>query len=199
MPPKKAVKVKKKKKKTAEKTELTIEDKYKRTMEEIECLKVELATRTEHSRRNRDMSARMKEKMLEAKDEVEQEQQDKMDISSDLTRQYKMMQSELCLKIHILEQSVASLRSQLSSTEAELAETKKERDDIRREKDDIIAELQFKIDTMESAYETLLHDTLDKMGDKVEEAKKKWLSESHAIQEQNKQLLLAFGLNPLEI
>ena len=37
------------------------------------------------------------------------------------------------------------------------------------------------------------------MGDKVEEAKKKWLSESHAIQEQNKQLLLAFGLNPLEI
>ena len=26
----------------AEKTELTIEDKYKRTMEEIECLKVEL-------------------------------------------------------------------------------------------------------------------------------------------------------------
>lgn len=31
----------------------------------------------------------------------------------DLTRQYKMMQSELGLKIHILEQTVNTLRSQL--------------------------------------------------------------------------------------
>jgi hypothetical protein len=37
------------------------------------------------------------------------------------------------------------------------------------------------------------------MGDKVEEAKKRWFSESREIQETNKQLLLAFGLNPLEI
>ena len=34
------------------------------------------------------MSARMKEKMLEAKDEVEQEQQDKMDISSGIKKGY---------------------------------------------------------------------------------------------------------------
>ena len=44
-----------------------------------------------------------------------------------------------------------------ASTETELAQTKKERDDIRREQDETIAELKFKIDTMESAYETLLH------------------------------------------
>ena len=31
----------------------------------------------------------------------------------DLTRQYKMMQSELGLRIHILEQTVTTLRSQL--------------------------------------------------------------------------------------
>lgn len=200
MPPKKTVKAKKKKKKTAgEKTELTVEDKYKRTMEEIESLKVELATRTEHARRSRDMSARMEERMCEAQEEVIQEKEDKRDISTDLTRQYKMMQSELGLKIHILEQTVTTLRSQLASTETELQQARKERDNIREEKDSIITELQFKIDTMESAYETLLHDTLDKMGDKVEEAKKRWFSESREIQETNKQLLLAFGLNPLEI
>ncbi|CAB3998765.1 Hypothetical predicted protein [Paramuricea clavata] len=114
MPPKKTVKAKKKKKKTAgEKTELTVEDKYKRTMEEIESLKVELATRTEHARRSRDMSARMEERMCEAQEEVIQEKEDKRDISTDLTRQYKMMQSELGLKIHILEQTVTTLRSQL--------------------------------------------------------------------------------------
>ena len=41
-------------------------------------------------------------------------------------------------------------------TEEELKKTRKERDDIRREKDEIIAELQFKIDHMESAYESCL-------------------------------------------
>ena len=45
----------------------------------------------------------------------------------------------------------------IASTEEELKKTRKERDDIRREKDEIIAELQFKIDHMESAYESVLH------------------------------------------
>ena len=45
----------------------------------------------------------------------------------------------------------------LASSEDELKKTRKERDDIRREKDEIIAELQFKIDHMESAYESVLH------------------------------------------
>lgn len=45
----------------------------------------------------------------------------------------------------------------VASTEEELRKTRKERDDIRREKDEIIAELQFKIDHMESAYENVLH------------------------------------------
>ena len=45
----------------------------------------------------------------------------------------------------------------VASTEEELKKTQKERDDIRREKDEIIAELQFKIDHMESAYESVLH------------------------------------------
>ena len=45
----------------------------------------------------------------------------------------------------------------LATTETELEQARKERDCIREEKDGIITELQFKIDTMESAYETLLH------------------------------------------
>ena len=45
----------------------------------------------------------------------------------------------------------------IASTEEELKKTRKERDDIRQEKDEIIAELQFKIDHMESAYESVLH------------------------------------------
>lgn len=50
----------------------------------------------------------------------------------------------------------------VASTEEELKKTRKERDDIRREKDEIIAELQFKIDHMESAYESVLHVSMFK-------------------------------------
>ncbi|EDO33635.1 predicted protein [Nematostella vectensis] len=162
MPPKKKKgkgKGKKKKKKGDEKTELTIEDKYKRTLEEIECLKDEL----------------------------------------DLTRQYKTMQSEMALRIHMLEQTVTKLREQLASTEEELQKTRKERDDMRREKDQIISELKFKIEHMESVYESILHDAFDKMTLKVDEARSKWETQSSEIQERNKQILLEFGLNPLEI
>ena len=45
----------------------------------------------------------------------------------------------------------------------------------------------------------LSQDAFDRMADKVEEARTRWESESSEIQERNKQLLLEFGLNPLEI
>ncbi|XP_046852970.1 coiled-coil domain-containing protein 153-like [Xenia sp. Carnegie-2017] len=200
MPPKKMNSGKRKKKKIIGKnTELTVEDKYKRTLKEIESLKAELAMRTEIVRRTRDKSARMEERMHEAQDEVKEEKQNKRDISTDLTRQYKMMQSELGLKIHVLEKTVTTLQSKLATTEIELKDAKKEIENILMEKDGIITELQLKIDTMESAYETLLHDTLDQMGDKIEETKMKWFTESKEILETNKQILLSYGLNPLEI
>lgn len=44
-----------------------------------------------------------------------------------------------------------------ATTEIELKDAKKEIENILMEKDGIITELQLKIDTMESAYETLLH------------------------------------------
>jgi len=202
MPPKKKKgkgKGKKKKKKDGEKTELTVEEKYKRTMDEIEVLKDELAARTELSRRSRDASEKMKEKMMAAKDEVDKEQQNKLDISSDLTRQYKTMQSEMALRIHVLEQTVVKLRDQLASTETELKKTQKDRDDIRREKDEIIANLQLKIELLESSYESILHSALDSMSQKLEDAQKRWVSQSSEVQQRNKELLLEFGLNPLEI
>ena len=45
----------------------------------------------------------------------------------------------------------------------------------------------------------LLQDALDIMGDKIQEAKGRWKAESTKIQEENKLLLLEFGLNPLDI
>ena len=46
---------------------------------------------------------------------------------------------------------------------------------------------------------SLLQDAFDRMASKVEDARSKWETESSEIQERNKQLLLEFGLNPLQI
>eukprot|EP00795_Rhopilema_esculentum_P016578 gene16578-8001_t len=198
MPPK-AKKGKGKKKKKDDKDELSIEDKYKKTMFEIESLKEHLAMRTEIARRAQSKSEDMKEKMLEAKETIQSEKQIKLEISADLTRQYKTMQTELTLRVHTLEKRVALLQDKLDATERELKKEKLEKAQIIEQKDMIIQDLQFKIDNMETAYENILHDALDAMGDKIEEAKGRWEAESTKIQEENKMLLLEFGLNPLDI
>lgn len=198
MPPKKKA-GKGKKKKKDDKEEFTIEDKYKKTLMEVESLKEHLAMRTEIARRAQSKAEDINEKMFQAKETINVEKQDKLEISADLTRQYKTMQTELTLRIHNLEQHVSILKDQLALTERELMRTKNEKEEIINEKDLKIENLQFKIDNMETAYENILHDALDAMRDKIEDAKNKWQSESTQIQEQNKKLLLEFGLNPLDI
>eukprot|EP00794_Sanderia_malayensis_P010815 gene10815-11970_t len=198
MPPKKKA-GKGKKKKKDDKDELNIEEKYKKTLFEIESMKEHLAMRTDLARRAQSKSEEMKEKMLKAKDTIEAEKQNKLEISADLTRQYKTMQTELTLRVHNLEKHLAILQDQLTLTQRELKKTKEEKKQITEEKDLIIENLQFKIDNMESAYENILHDALDVMGDKIEAAKERWKVESTSIQENNRRLLLEFGLNPLDI
>jgi len=198
MPPK-AKKGKGKKKKKDVNEELTIEEKYKKTLFEIESLKEHLALRTDLARRAQSKSENMREKMLEAKETIQSEQQTKLEISADLTRQYKTMQTELTMRIQTQEKHIEILQERLSQTERELKQVKEEKAQIIEEKDLIIQDLQFRIDNMESSYENILHDALDIMGDKIQEAKGRWKAESTKIQEENKLLLLEFGLNPLDI
>lgn len=61
----------------------------------------------------------------------------------------------------------------------------------------------FTVNAMWCTYSFLLthssQDAFDRMAVKVEDARARWEMESSEIQEKNKQLLLEFGLNPLEI
>jgi len=52
---------------------------------------------------------------------------------------------------------------------------------------------------MEAAYENILHDAFDLMDIKLDEAKVEWKHEALSVQRKNKDLLLQFGLNPLDI
>jgi len=116
-----------------------------------------------------------------------------------MTRQYKTMQTEMGLRIHQLETELGRTRTQLSATEAELKKSYEDRKKMLEERENEIVDLKLKIDSMEQAYENVLREALDTLMHKLDLAKDHWETQSAMIQTKNKQTLLEFGLNPLDI
>ncbi|XP_005107500.1 coiled-coil domain-containing protein 153 [Aplysia californica] len=189
----------KKKGKKKDDAQLELEDKYKRTMDEINALKDHLAIRREFTRRAKSASADMAKKMEEAEKELEEHKDDQKAINADMTRQYKTMQTEMGLRIHQLETELGRTRTQLSSTEAELRKSYEDRKKMMEERENEIVDLKLKIDSMEQAYENVLREALDTLMQKLDVAKGQWEEQSAMIQTKNKQTLLEFGLNPLDV
>lgn len=179
--------------------QLELEDKYKRTMEEINALKDHLAIRRDFTRRAKSASSDMARKMKDAEQELEEHKEDQKAINADMTRQYKTMQTEMGLRIHQLEAELGRTKTQLSSTEAELKKSYEDRARMLEERENEIMDLKLKIDSMEQAYENILREALDSLMNKLDIAKDNWEQQSAKIQAKNKQTLLEFGLNPLDI
>ncbi|GCB82246.1 hypothetical protein scyTo_0022636, partial [Scyliorhinus torazame] len=116
-----------------------------------------------------------------------------------LTRQYKTMRSDTDLQVHQLEIEVSHLQQQLTSCQQQLARTQEEKLQIIKEKDSTIKELQSKIDNMETEYEAIVHDSLDMLLNKLETSRLQWEKAATSFHLEQKQKLLEFGLNPLEI
>ena len=195
MPPKKE---KKKKRKKSGKVD-QVEEKYKQTLQKINSLQDELVYRTDIARRSQATSSDLREKIKEANENTENERIDKYDITCDLKRQYKTIHLELTTKIKLLEGSNKALTEKLSVVEQKLKDEQSEKDKIVKEKDEIIYDLEYKIENMEAAYENILHDAFDEMGKRLDKARAAWKIEALDIQQKNKELLLSFGLNPLDI
>ncbi|XP_033641363.1 coiled-coil domain-containing protein 153-like [Asterias rubens] len=201
MPPKKKGKGKGKKGKKKKKNdaELTIEDKYKQTLNEIEALKDHLSSRKDLARRSQSHSEEWKMKMKIAQEDLDQQKTDQRDVTSDMTRQYKTMQTEMGVRVHQLEADLAKTKTQLARTQHELKSTKEQKEQMTKEKDGTIAELEDKIKNMEFSYENMLHEALDNLVLKLDAAKKRWTNEATHIHGVQKEKLLEFGLNPLDI
>ncbi|KAK1153460.1 coiled-coil domain-containing protein 153 [Acipenser oxyrinchus oxyrinchus] len=198
MPPKKRGKGKKgKKKKTSDGNEL--QEKYKRSTLDVAVLKEHLALRRDVARQAQAGIHSLKSRLAVLEQELDEEREDKKDINADLTRQYKSMQMETGVRVHQLEIEVSRLRQQLALCQHDLQGEREERQRTVQEKDATIAELQGKIDNMETDYERILHDTLDSLLSRLAESKLRWVDESTALHFNNKERLADFGLNPLDI
>jgi hypothetical protein len=101
-----------------------------------------------------------------------QQKEDHFAIISEMTRQYKTMQEDLIKRNNILELQVEELKEQLELIHLVLEETKKEKDRIIAEKESIIVDQARKMELMAIEFSEMLKETLEKMGERIEEAAK---------------------------
>ncbi|EDV25669.1 uncharacterized protein TRIADDRAFT_56006 [Trichoplax adhaerens] len=150
----------------------------------------------EITRRAKEASDIWKVKMRSAEDDIEEEKKTKLDLTSDLARQYKTMQMEMALKIHSLESTVANLNEKIYKLEEELKSTKSDKDEIIRQKNFTIQELQLRIDDMEATYEAIVNEALDDLSEEVDTSRARWEKQASLLELENRQALMEFGLNP---
>ncbi|XP_077972156.1 dynein regulatory complex protein 12-like [Styela clava] len=199
MPPKKKKGKGKKGKKGKKKDVAKEEDKFKKTVREIEILKEHLAHRNEIARRSQAQASDWKNRLHEMEENLEEQKLEQKDVSAELTRQYKTMHTDMDIRMRELNTEVEHLRQQVANARQELETTKREKEEMEQEKNETIRILEKRIDEMEISYEGVLTASLDSLIGKIDEAKDKWDQEGIKIQEQTKITLLEFGLNPLDI
>lgn len=166
-----------------------------RAQHEVAALRTTLAERSEDARHKAVEAERLREQLAANRHAMQEEVKGTMDISADLTRQYKMMQSQLMARIMDLQETERVLREELDTTRKELSATRRETAHMIQEKDDTIASLTQRIQSMEGMYESVLNDALDAMASKVEGARDRWATESLLVQHRNKEALMEFGLS----
>lgn len=181
------------KKKDGDGAELTADDLYKRTTQEVHSLKEQLAERREYARRSRASEELMRDRMAESRTMVESERSSKKELSYDLTRQYKTMQAQLESRIEFLESHVKRLQTNLDETRLNLLKVTQERDQIRREREEQVAALNSQLHVMERSYETILQDVFEALAGRLEAARCKWEAESRQVEQSTQQVLLEFG------
>lgn len=180
-------------------TSPTDEEKYKNTTLEVDSLKQHLVLRRDVARQAVADSTELKQKLADLEKELEKAQGDKKDLYEEMIRQYQQLQCQTNAQIQHLEAKAENLQEQLAACQEDLRQSRADKVKTLEEKDEAIAQMQSKIDNMETEYEKILHASLDCVLSKLQVAKLSWEKEATLIHLEYKDQLKEFGLNPLEI
>lgn len=155
--------------------------------------------RKEVARKAKSVGVELKDKMKEAEELLTTQQADQKSVSADMTRQYKTMQTEMNLRIHQLESEQDRLQIELERTQSLLKSTTKVKDKEIADRDQRIKDLEQKVKDLSHDFDVLMQDSFTALLLKMEDARKSWEDKSTLIQARNKQVLMEFHLNPLDI
>ncbi|XP_068441531.1 dynein regulatory complex protein 12 [Clinocottus analis] len=197
MPPKR--KAKKTTKKNPEKRENDLEAKYRRSVLDVAILKDHIALQYESVKKIQSSRIDLRRHIRHTEQKLQHERQDHRDVNSDLSRQYKTMQTELTNKVKRMEKEVSQMSEELVLCQKELSKEKREREQLEWEKDATIADLKHKLENMETDYEKILHENLDSLTSQLAVAQQEWEDKSTTIHQNYKELLSECGLNARHI
>ncbi|CAB1429347.1 unnamed protein product [Pleuronectes platessa] len=197
MSPKK--KTKKIPKKKQDRSENDLEAKYRRSVLDVAILQDHIAVQCESVRTVQSDRIDLRRRARDMDQKLQHERQDHRDVNSNISRQYKTMQTELINKAKGLETDVSQLNEELALCQEELRKEKREREQMEQEKDATIAQLQHKLDNMETDYEKILHDTLDSLTSQLSAARQRQEDTGTTFHQNYQGLLSEFGLNALDI
>jgi len=95
-----------------------------------------------------------------------------LDITADMTRQYKAMHELFIHEINQLENQILDLHDQLKLSEMKLERHRTESKKQMEEKEKIIADQHNKMEQMAAEFGNMLEETLKKMTDRIEISQK---------------------------
>ena len=94
--------------------------------------------------------------------------QDMVDITSEMSRQYKTMQDNYKLQISTLEEELQNVRELLANTQNELINAREETKQVIQQKDNEIKNLKEQMEDITSEFGDMLTETIRKIADRIE-------------------------------
>ncbi|XP_044295528.1 coiled-coil domain-containing protein 153 [Varanus komodoensis] len=175
------------------------EETLKKTTLEVHTLKDHLVLRRDVARQATADSEGLKQRLMELEKELEEARGDKRDIYEEMIRQYQQLQRQTNTQIQRLEEEKQNLQKHLAACQEEVRQSRADQAKTLEEKDQALAEMQRKVDVMETGYEQILHGSLDCLLSKLQTTKLSWEKQATSIHLEYKDRLKEFGLNPLEM
>eukprot|EP00595_Chromulina_sp_UTEXLB2642_P000510 CAMPEP_0196761976 /NCGR_PEP_ID=MMETSP1095-20130614/1304_1 /TAXON_ID=96789 ORGANISM="Chromulina nebulosa, Strain UTEXLB2642" /NCGR_SAMPLE_ID=MMETSP1095 /ASSEMBLY_ACC=CAM_ASM_000446 /LENGTH=198 /DNA_ID=CAMNT_0042112149 /DNA_START=69 /DNA_END=662 /DNA_ORIENTATION=- len=133
-----------------------------------QSLQLQLAERTEEASKAVASKRELQARVEHISKDFEEEKKLTLDITRDMTRQYKSMREELLGRINDLEETVQKLTDIVADSERRQERLLKEKDSIIAMKDQEIADLKAKMDDMADEFGEMLRETLEKMRERIE-------------------------------
>lgn len=129
-------------------------------------------------------------------DQLESRASDRIQLTSDMSRMYKSMQTQLNAKIESQDVEIDELKEKVAALQAEREALKLAGEKTVEEKDAIIDEQGIKMSYMSNEFEQMLNDTLSKMTKRIELVSSRWKeSEGLKISEASQKRLADFSIS----
>jgi len=124
-----------------------------------------------------DNKKQLEEDIKEMKIKFQKEEDAKLDITKDMTRQYKSMQQNLMGQINKAHESIHKLREELDLSKNNMDSKQRAHQKMIAERDVKIREQKRKMEDMATEFSEMLRQTLDKMKQRIEISNINWENE----------------------